>query len=405
MTRLLLIEPHTSGHHMQYVRHLVRAASQAGIHTQLLTSHESLDHSTYQAMQGELAGQFETVFLPSDTLAARFLQSKNQFANQLGYYRYFQKYFRHLKVSERPDIVFIPYLDYIDKAAALLGSPFGRTSWSGLPMQYKFHYKKMGALRPPARADNLKKATYLRLLKNRTLKSMFTIDELLYEYTKQNYPALAQKLLYVCEPVDIASKTSREKARQKFGLPETGKVLLVYGMLALRKGIQSLLLAMQEPNFPEEICLFLAGPQHKDIEPLLNSPAAQELSQQNRLYTVNQFFMNDDEGDAFRASDIVWLGYKEFYGMSAVMIQAGRMGLPIIACQEGLIGWMTRKHQNGIAVNIASPSEIASAIACFVEKPELAADYGKNGSHLAADYTSEAFSQTICTALAAAAKK
>ena len=259
MLNLLLVEPLASGHHMQYVRHMVRAGNRLGIHIQLLTSHESANHKSYQSIQEEFAGQFETSFLPSDALTSRLLKGNNSFAKQLGYYLAFQSFFRQLSPSKRPDIVFLPYLDYIDKIVFVLGSPFGKTPWSGLPMQNKFHYTKMEARRPAGRSDKLKQKIFLHLLGNRTLKSMFTIDELLYEYTRQYYPALAKKLVYVHDPVDIASSKSQAMARQKFGLPEAGKVLLVYGMLSLRKGLESLLIAMQQPDFPREICLFFSG--------------------------------------------------------------------------------------------------------------------------------------------------
>ena len=83
--------------------------------------------------------------------------------------------------------------------------------------------------------------------------------------------------------------------------------------------------------------------QEAKIQALLKSRKGSQLTMSERLHQINKFLSDEEEYLVFKASDIVWLGYREHYTMSGVIIQACRMGLPVISCKEGVVGWLTKK--------------------------------------------------------------
>jgi glycosyltransferase involved in cell wall biosynthesis len=399
MKSLMIVEPSAEGHRMQYVRRIARQAIHIWGRVQLLTLPASLAHPAYEAMQEELGGQIETVLLAHDRLTARLINSSNLAAVQIAYFLMFARAFRKLGKLDSCVSVFVPYLDHCDKAVALLGSPFGQMPWSGLAMNYKFHHHRMGVSRSPLKWDSFKQSLYVRLLENTSLRTLFTIDELLHDYTHRLYPRLAPKLQYVADPVDMIGGGCRESARRRFGIPADDIVLLIYGLLSPRKGIDSVLSAVQLPEFPTQVSLLFAGSQDVQVQALLAGPSAQKMRAEKRLYECNKFLSDEEEYAAFKAADVVWVGYKEFYGMSGVMVQAGKMELPIIACREGLIGWMARKYGLGVTVDVAKPKELALALTELVQNPTLRTQYGCQGAHLAKLHASVRFATEICDRL------
>ena len=97
----------------------------------------------------------------------------------------------------------------------------------------------------------------------------------------------------------------------------------------------------------------------------------------------------------FSAADVVWLGYQGHYHMSGVLVQAGVMGLPVIACEEGLIGWLTRRFGSGPVVATSSPAAIATAIAELSRNATLAQHCGENGRLAYASHNLGIFSRIL----------
>jgi glycosyltransferase involved in cell wall biosynthesis len=157
--------------------------------------------------------------------------------------------------------------------------------------------------------------------------------------------------------------------------------------LAKRKGIESLLQASEHPDFPFCCHMLLAGKEAPDALAILQSPRAMRLRQAGRLHELTHYLSEEEENTVFSSADVVWLGYLAHYQMSGVLVQAGMMGLPNIACEEGLIGWLTTRHQSGVVVPISDPSIVAKGIKDLFETPGRAREYGNNGRKAYASHT------------------
>jgi glycosyltransferase involved in cell wall biosynthesis len=406
MSVLMIVEPHSSGHRMQYVHWIVRGALEEGFSVQLVTFPESLDHPLYLAMQEECQGRVRVALLPErGILQKENLLNRpgilNLVERELTYYRLYSAFFRQLSSSERPSFVFLPYLDYCTYAVAVLGSPFGDIPWGGIVMRPSFHLGPMGIESSRSRLHWPKERLFFRLLRNRTLRVLFSIDEPLVHYVRRSKPRLAERLQFLPDPAEFSGTSSRESARRMLEIPGDAVIVLVYGSLTPRKGIDALLRATQESTFPQEVHILLAGRQDAEVQELLLSSHAEALREAGRLHEHNEFLSDDDQYSVFRVADIVWLGYRGHYAMSGVLVQAAMMGLPVVACADGLVGWMTRRHELGLTVAIDDAEAVAQVIAKLVRSAEAIAEYGDNGKCFSSLHTSEHFARAIMAKLQA----
>lgn len=401
---LAIVEPHCSGHRMQYVRWIAREALSQGYEVRLATLEYCLNHSLYQALQRECEGQVQVDIL----LGGEHLQSEKWLEvdrttdlvrREFMYYRLFSAYYKSLPENKRPSFILVPYLEYCLHAVGLLGSPFARTPWGGIVMRTSFHFESVGVQAPSSQLHTIKKRLFFKALGNRHLQKLFTIDETLASYVNRNKSRLSAKLQYVADPAQLAGTQNRTQARQELGIPDEAVVLLVYGALSLRKGVDALLNAAQQSSFPERVQILLAGRQDKQVRSLLASSQARSLREQGRLYEHDRFLSDEEEHMVFRAADAVWLGYRDHYTMSGVLVQAGLVGLPVVACSAGLIGWSTRRYDLGLIVTVDDVGAVAKTIAQLTQAPEELEAFGRNGKLFSAPHKPEEFSQVIMTAL------
>lgn len=400
MSSLLMIEPHQEGHHMRYVCWVSGEAIRLGYDVRLALSAGCLGHPSFLALRNDCGGDFRTTTLPVDGPKPLAQGVGDLVRLQARYRKLFAEFFRRLPREDRPDHVFVPHLDYCSYATAIMGSPFGDTPWGGLIINPTFHLSAEGIEAPSSSLQRFKERAFYRLLGDPTLRMVLTLDETLVQRAQQVRPGAASKLAMVPEPAELLGTHSRESARRMLGIPADATIALVYGALDASKGIDSLLAATEDGRFPREVGLLLAGPQDTEVRALLSSPRAENLRRAGRLYDLDKYVHGEDEHAVFRASDLVWIGYRRQYISSGVLIQAGMAGLPVVACDEGLIGWLTRKRNTGLVVHIEDARAVAKAVSRLTRDPGLSRRLGDNGRRYAASHNVEGFSKAVGRELA-----
>jgi glycosyltransferase involved in cell wall biosynthesis len=362
-----------------------------------MTSQSCLAHKAYKGAYGELpsrihfaATPYELVFAsnPTDVTALTW--------REFLYWRLFRDSYSGLGKDHDIDLVFLPYLDYCTNAIALLGSPFASTPWAGITMRPSFHHSATGIRCPRSRLFSIKERLFLRVLAIPTLKRLSCIDELLEKYLSAKDPLLAGKLRYLPDPAEVNGVLEKAVARKTLGIPEDVTLVLSYGSIDPRKGIDSLLSALKDPRLPSNVHVLLAGASTvAGQEMLADQVLVQGLRDAGRLHILDCYLGVDEELTVFAASDMAWLGYRDHYTMSGVMVQAGRMGLPIIASRDGIIGWTTMTYSLGVTVDVDDCSSVASAILDLVNDPRRAHWLGQNGQQRFEHHTSSEFGRVV----------
>lgn len=263
----------------------------------------------------------------------------------------FQLIFKKVRTASTVDFVFVPYFDYCLYAVGLMGSPFGTTMFGGICMRPAFHYQECGVIAPITKLDWIKRCLFVRLLRGKYVRKIFSIDQLLVEYTKQHISTARDKIEYLPDPVDKPVEVNNAKIRARYGTPIDSKIILVYGVLDERKGICLLLDTLETESELDEWQVWLIGIQSPSIEELLAGNRWTKLMKHRRIQVRNEFVTTEIEQQVFSACDVVWIAYQTHYGMSGVMVHAGLHGRCIIACQTGLIGWYACKMSLGMVIS------------------------------------------------------
>jgi glycosyltransferase involved in cell wall biosynthesis len=210
---------------------------------------------------------------------------------------------------------------------------------------YKFHLKKS----KQTVVDWMKQNFFLRLLKNKTLKSIFSIDELLVNSIDTN----SENIKYLEDPVNDPIFMDCNGLKEKYGLRSLSKVILIYGVIDHRKNINALLSIL---DVIHGWSVLIVGKQDRFTEVNLLSSQWNNLRNQGRIAVINRYISTKEEEEIFNLSDVVWVGYLQHYQMSGVLVKAGVYKRPIIACEEGLIGWHAKEYELGVRTNFSKES-------------------------------------------------
>ncbi len=403
--RVLIVEPKAGGHHMvSYVRFIVRAAARRGWSVQLLTTGNAFGHKAFELVRSELPPDSEVhvmddVEKPPSSGSVALMQAQNSFYNALA------RGFSKLPGGREPDFVYVVNLDHFDKVLSLKGSPFGRLPFGGMMMSVKFHRHAMG-LGPESRNDFFYGWLFRRMLAIPDLKFCTVVDEPFMEYAAGQDRREYRKLVHVPDVGELRGDMSREGARRKLGIGEGRFVVLVFGTLTRRKGIRELLQAVEELSREQSaVQVHLAGRQNEPVRALMKTPLATGLKRRNRLMVSEGFQDEEQEYRAFRSADAVWVGYvMGFTGSSGVLIQAASIGLPAIASDEGLVGWLTKRHGLGVTVTPGETSSVKRAITELAGNEALRNGCAENGRRFARRHTADGFGAAVCDVIAAGVK-
>ena len=343
-------------------------------------------------------GRLDVLPLPSpipSELRASSIALRQLVERERRYYALFRDYVR--AATEKGDIerVVVPYVDYCAHGIALRGSPFGSIPWIGISIRPSFHYRDCGVVAPRPSFAGIKRRLFRRLLRTNGLGALFSIDPTLVEFVGTHWPAEASRLRLLEEPAELSCEATRDEARRALRIPLDVPLVAVYGELRGRKGVAALLAACERPDFPADGNVLLAGPQFPEVRELLRGDTARRLATEQRLHVDDRTLAGSDEDRVFAAADAVWLGYQGHYNMSAVMVQAAQRALPVIACREGMIGFLAERAKNGPVVDVDDASAVSEALRRVCLDRAQAERWGRQGRDYFAGRSPESFARAF----------
>lgn len=391
---IAIIEPNFTGHRWRYVDWIAQAAVEAGHRCLVVTDTEYAVHPLSRRIVREARPDLRLALLDLHTVPRSPLRDISVYAR---FHDFYARALTEVSRSMRVRLVVAPYADYFFYTLAGLGSPFGATPWIAIVMGMTFHHARLG-LRTPRRpfVDPLKSLLFRRGMRARGLRQLLTIDPTLPGWFAGTKPRRGAQLAYVADPFPETPAVDARLARARLGLDAHTRYLLVYGAISERKGIRELMQALTRKG--DAPCLVIAGEQDEETRTFIDAHAP-HLTPAPVIF--DRFVPEDMERDLFSACDAVWLGYRQHYGMSGVLVQAYRFGKPVIASADGLIGWFCRDGALGPLLDDLEPATIARALDALstrwnsgggaMQKPDA--------EHLLARNTLDRFKRTLQAAM------
>ncbi|CAE6727106.1 hypothetical protein R69927_06743 [Paraburkholderia domus] len=352
---VLIVEPNLTGHRWRYVEWIMQACTEAGYPCMLATESANEDHRLARQIVAANRADLQIAFVDPQERPRGLLGQSNQYSR---FHRYFKRVHRVVSHAQPIRLVVVPYVDYFFYALPFLGSPFRKTPWIGITMRSTFHHHKVGIKSPDRPIVNAIKALlFKRAIQTPGLRTLLTIDPTLPEWSAHNASKNSAAVAYVADPFPDERAENPVLARERLGLDLTQRYLLVYGSITERKGIYELVHALT--RLEHAPTLIVAGEQDAGTRHFMRNHVR---SLTPAPVILDSFIANDVERDLFSACDAVWLGYKGHYGMSGVLVQAYRFGKPVIATEDGLIGWFSRRCELGPILSDLSSASIGRAI-------------------------------------------
>lgn len=163
-----------------------------------------------------------------------------------------------------------------------------------------------------------------------------------------------------------APDTRRAAARIALGIDQQARVLLVFGVQAVkRKHIDTLYEAVSSFSSDKRLMLVFAGASFKR-EP---HPFSGWRQSNIDVRSEDGFIPEEKVDDYFYAADAVWANYRDFPGASGALLQAVGYGRLSITSSEGEIADLSKEHNLGIAVEAPDAVHLKNALEEFVAMP------------------------------------
>jgi hypothetical protein len=370
MARFLIADMQSAGHRARYVRWVIESDVMRKAEVTLAGPKSLLEHQELVAMRGRFIPQ-EVAF---DETTAKVLAGTSFLQLLRKQLAFRSLYIRALQQAQRNgavDLVIMPAADDALDAWALLGSGFDATPWIGISMRPAFHLGRMPDVVAPLRRDDwIRTLLYRKLLRDRSLNKLLTIDPTMMDYASSSFSEKEKsRLAYLPDPSLDYKLPKRVASRIELGIPPGCCLVLLYGSLTARKGVPQLVRAASSSRCPENIHILLAGRQDAQMKQFLQGGDAKALNASGRLHVLQQYLDDGLERTVLSAADFMWLGYSKFYGMSSVLVLGVRHGLPCIFTQEGIVGYLGRKFAMGPEIDPDNNETVVRALASLARKP------------------------------------
>lgn len=165
---------------------------------------------------------------------------------------------------------------------------------------------------------------------------------------------------------DPASREDRRESRLRLGLTSDARVLLVFGMQAIRrKQIDTLAATIRDLPLDKPLVILFAGTKVQDEPHPFDDPKLANKANLSIQYH-EAFIPADMVKTFFAAADAVWAYYGDFLGASGVFAQAIAFGRLPICPSDSESGQLCRQYHVGLVTPTDDVAGVQAAILQFL---------------------------------------
>ena len=344
----LIIEPTFFGHHYTYLENIIENAFLKNINVIIATQNDSEGQLITQKILKKFENPPIILCLGNMPKLNNNFNIFNLFIHEIKVRSYYKSTYNEVIKNHKIDHVFLPYIDDFTFSLSLFGSPFDNTPFSGISMRQQFHLDTDLDSILSTFILKIKKYLFFKLFKENNLKNIFIIDPKLKEYIEFSYKNISHKVKYFADPVNDLNLTSKSIARELLTIPIDNLVVLIFGYLDQRKGVDVLINWANENSKISSITILLIGTQNSEVKFFLSTC---NLNTRLQIIVKDEFVTESLEGLYFSSADIVWVAYPNFLLMSSVLVKAAKAETNVLFYDKGLISYFANKYGSTLHEN------------------------------------------------------
>jgi glycosyltransferase involved in cell wall biosynthesis len=339
---VLIYDPVHYGHHLHWVKLMVRALTPYAGRITFATTTRSARSPEFAEHLGESSGAFML-----DDTAAPVQFSSVPFEGVSIARRAWLELSKAVK-RHRPDHVFVPYGDQMALAPLV-------TTWKerdlGLPPScIDAMFLQVGGIgyhRELRIRRRLRAYSGLMGLKRLPFGRLIFMDAIVHDWLRQHCPSLSRRCFALPDPVSPVRRHDKSTARSRLGLGTDGRLISCVGVLDERKGVDEFVRSFASAPLGGTDRLLLAG----RASPAVDAAVREATGRigENRIISINRILTAAELELAVSAADLVATTYHfpSHLGSASVLIRAAAAGRPVLASKQGWLGHMTRSHSLG----------------------------------------------------------
>lgn len=270
---------------------------------------------------------------------------------------------RRLMKRSRADHGLILCLDHLSLPLALglrIGKPV-----TGILFRPSTHYAELHPEERPTAKERIrdfrKRVFYALMLRNRSLRKVLSLDPYFPDHARRLF-AQGRKVEAICDPAFPLPAASEPTDI----IPAGRTVFLLFGALAARKGVLTLLAALHKVDVhaASNIAVVIAGRVEPGIAAMVEDGVAELRHAQPALWLrlENRRLPVSELSALVHRCDVILAPYQRFVGSSGVLLWAASVGKPVITQNYGLLGKLCRENELGLSIDTTDPAMLAKAI-------------------------------------------
>jgi glycosyltransferase involved in cell wall biosynthesis len=394
--RVLVFEPQYAGHNLAYVHHLAERLLELRCEVHLVTSRQAVGSEEFNSHLGDLANSLHVTAL--DTFSTRGSSGSIRVNGPSGLFGLWRSLDLGLRTI-RPDHLFVPF-----------GNPIA--SCGGIPNPVSSHLRRKGieseivllsgkyAHAHSSQISRWREKLALSILERGPWSRIHHIVPHAVR-TIRNFSSHLNRIASLLpDPVESPPAMTKEQARKLLGIPLSGRIISLAGLLERRKGVAELLAAFETamPKLRANDRLLLAGKATPEIRELIATRYSDRIADQ-RIFLLDRHLSNNELWGACIAADLVCTPYPHQLFSASIVIRAARVGVPVLA---NAIGWMEQTIPQfglGATCDTLNPEVFAAEL-----KRQLDASdqhrVGPSGKRFLAFHTTENFASRLTSRVA-----
>lgn len=381
MKKVILVDPHISGHHLSYIQIYASAFAELGCEVAILNPETQVLRSYFSECHGKYGDKIQIYEFMRRNISSFEINNarKHGIANNLwkSYFSWldFRDIGRAVNIYrlDKNALVFILWLDtYITRYLPAIAVDFV------LPTKFAGLYFHPGHLKFENETNKVYRDLlfYLPLFRSKKLKFVGGFDERLMQRLGSCYGGVE----FVTLP-DVAEKhlpdLSSDLVRDVLAKARNRKIVSLVGSLDRRKNVLKFFEAARECT-DDGLFFVCVGKLHADRFPVAELASIHKIAFEckDNIFFYDGFVASDRVFDALIAiSAVIFAVYKDFPSSSNMIVKSALYEIPIIVSDEHLMGELVEEYKVGMSIHDVDPETILSAIHRIVND-EKDAEYG-----------------------------